>query len=250
MRLCAALLSMLILTAASAPKYKGKWKTYPSTLSVEALVFEKNKFQRIARVAPARLFELSGDSVVAKGPIGYLGRGTLMVPVDESLRRFCRFERHLGSAFGCLSDSDGDGRLESYFGTQVFKEFFTGSVGDDGGHESLATSVPVVEVDSFLESPQIDLEFVYLGKSKKDEVRYQFCLSKKITDNIKFYQSRSRTGYSVVCSMEFRANLTKTAGKIDGFGVEIEIAGADAKTAGAKISARTNNTFETSSSFR
>jgi hypothetical protein len=250
-RLWFAILSLFILTAASAPRYKGNWIAAPDGEFSGVIVFEKGKYQKIGRAVPARMFELRDDSFVAKGAITYLGRGTLMVPVDSSLRRFCRFERHLGSAFGCLSDTDGDGKLDSYFGAQVFKDFFTGTVGDEGGHESLTKPVSFAEIDSFVKSPQIDLEFVYLGKSMQNELVYQFCLSKKITDNLKFYSSSSsRKGYSVLCTTHIRNKLTDKNSNIQGFGVAIEIRSAAEKILEAKLIQPTDQTFETSSSFR
>ena len=248
MRVATALMCFVALTAASAPKYKGHWTVDSNAGSRQSLIFEKNKYQKIGKVVPARLFELSGDSIGSKGQIGYLGRGTLMVPVDESLRKFCRFERHLGSAFGCLSDSDADGRLDTYFGTQVFKEFFTGSVGDDGGHETLKAPVSINEVDPHSRSPQIDLEFLYLGKSG-DKISYQFCLSKQITDGIKFYQSPKRKGYSVVCSARFKVSLKEATRNSAGFGFELKFNRADAKTLDAELQLIPNSIFETTSGF-
>ena len=248
MRLWFAILSLAFLTAASAPKYKGLWLFDP-VVDSSSTIFEKGKYQKIGRVVPARLFQLSGDSAVSAGLIGYLGRGTLMVPVDDSMRKFCRLERHLGSAFGCLLDSDGDGQLETFFGTQVFKEFFTGSVGDDGGHEPLTQPISFVEVDTLSESPEIDIELVYLGKSKKNQAIYQFCFSKKIADNKKFYQSPLRKGFSVICSEKFRTAIGPIT-KIEGFGVEITLASADNKTMLVESIRSTGKAFETSSGFR
>lgn len=248
MKVGIALLSLAILTAASAPRYIAKWKLDTNTETGQEFTFEKNKHQKIGRVVPARLFELSDDAFVSKGQIGYLKRGTLMVPVDDSLRKYCRFERHLGSAFGCLSDSEGDGRLDSYFGTQVFKEFFTGSVGDDGGYEILNAPVSFREVDPYTSAPAIDLEFLYLGRSG-DKISYQLCMSKKINDGIKFYQSPKRKGYSVVCSARIRTNLAEPARAKAEFGVGLEIERADAKTLDAKLWFMTNSIFETTSSF-
>ncbi len=248
MKVGIAILSLVILTAASAPRYIASWKVNSNAESSQVINFEKNKFQKIGKVVPARLFELSEDAIGSKGPIEYLVRGTLMVPVDGSHRKFCRFERHLGSAFGCLSDADGDNRLDAYFGTQVFKEFFTGSVGDDGGHEILKGPVSFKEVDPYTRAPEIDLEFLYLGRSG-DKISYQFCLSKKINDGIKFYQSSKRKGYSVVCSARFRTDLAGPARDSAEFGFVLDIERADSKTLDAKLRFITNSIFETTSSF-
>lgn len=217
MRVLLAIACLALLTGAKAPRYEASWVFVPVSNSPNPVTFQKNKNIKIGRVVPTRLFKLSGDAVVANGPISYLSKGTLMVPVDGNMRKFCRLERHEGSAFGCLHDEDGDGRFDGYFGTQVFKEFFTGSVGDDGGHQPLTAPVSYVEVDSVAESPNIDLEFIYVGLRNRTEIIQRVCLSKKINDNRTFYQSQSKKGFSVLCSGYF---LKKAAASF-GFGVNV-----------------------------
>ncbi len=243
------LLCALFLTAASAPKYRGVWTSLQETGAVGTIIFEKGKYKKIGRVVPARLYELTDDTAVAGFSIDHLKQGTLMVPVDGSLRKLCRLERHGGSAFACLSDTDGDGLLDTYFGTQVFKEFFTGSVGDDGGFEPLVRKVSFKEVDPALKAPEINLEFEYVGRGKNSTLLFRFCLSKKIMDGRKYYQSSSRKGYSVICTFDTRA-ATESPVKIQAFGVGLEVVRFDKTAMEIKFIPVSERTFTTVSGFR
>jgi hypothetical protein len=248
-RVFAALLFFVFFTAASAPKYRANWVTLLTDGARGRLIFPKGELVKIGRVVPARLFQLSSQPKFEKGTFGFLGAGTLMVPVDGTLRKFCRLERHMGSAFACLSDDDGDGQLDSFFGTQVFKEFFTGSVGDDGGQERLLEPVAFAEVDAFEKSPEIDLEFVFRGGSK-DGISFQLCLSKKIQDNAKFYQSNLRRGFSIVCSTLIRLPSRSVEQGFEGFGAQFEFARATKEAVEAKVVPSSSRSFETSSGFK
>jgi hypothetical protein len=248
-RICSAVTFFVLLTAASAPKYTANWVAALDAGLPERVTLPKGKLVKIGRALPARLFELSSQPKFKKGTYDFFRRGTLIVPVDASLRKFCRLERHMGSAFACLSDQNADGKLDAFFGTQVFKEFFTGSVGDDGGHEDLLESVSFAEVDSSQKSPEISLELMLQGISK-NSISFQFCLSKKINDNAKFYQSRLRRGFSVICSPVYRSDSNQNTKPFEGFGVQIEFIGTAQASVEAKVLPSQNRTFETSSGFR
>ena len=246
MRLFLAILCFVLLSAARAPRYDATWISLMETASSEPTEFPKGQHIKIGRVVPVRLFKLLDDASVPSGPISYLSKDTLIVPADNELKKFCRFERHMGSAFGCLRDADGDGRFESYYGAQVFKEFFVGTVGDEGGSEALNSPISYKEVNPSVDAPEIDLEFVYLGKKNDNKILFRFCFSKKIYDGRTFYQSRHRKGYSVICSTDI---LSDPAMAETHFGVNIVANHVDDKMLKALISP-SNAAFKTSSNFR
>jgi len=116
-------------------------------------------YYTIGRIVPAKLFRLEQDAAVLHKGITVIAipRATLMVPLEDDSHSACTLRTLAGSAFACLSDTDGDGAYDTFFGTQVFNEIFFGSIGDDGGFSPLVQRVNLLAVDPKVETPKIDI---------------------------------------------------------------------------------------------
>lgn len=161
------LLTAAVAAAAPAPRkatiHEARWMVIGSDAAAETVAVKKGTGVIVARIAPRRLFRLEGDVTTKNGFLA-LRKGTLMVPLADDPKSACELLRSVGSAFYCLTDNDGDGRFDSFFGTQVFQEFFVNSLGDDGGFQPVAP-VAWTPVDPKTAAPDFPVTVVYKGLS-------------------------------------------------------------------------------------
>ncbi len=194
MRLSLPLFSMLLLTpaplrAGRATPHSARW-IIPANNAPAANVFRNDDgFFPIGTVVPAELFApLQDISVITKKGNVVRPKGKLLVRLVDDPRSLCELKNSRGSAFDCVSDTNGDGKIDTFFGTQVFNEIFLGSIGDDGGFAPLSSPVDLAAVDPRTGAPKIDLELKFDGISG-NIVKFRVCV--KTSWKSKYYDERS-----------------------------------------------------------
>lgn len=210
---------LMLLTAASSPHYAGHWLVVGSTASGAEMAFTKKEPISIARLVPLKLLRLDQDAHIPRDNILAVPAGRLMIPVDDQGRKLCDLERHRGSAFACLADTDNDGRFDTYFGVQVFKEYFFGSVGGDESQESLRLPVTASAASPVQDAPVIPIEFLYVGNSTDGKFRYKICTSKTSEQKVVFGRVDGDKHLSRYCFGETRSAIIGTP--FDVIGVQI-----------------------------
>jgi hypothetical protein len=164
------------LDAGRAPPHSTRWVVAANQTPAENVTRNKDGYFRIGTVIPAALYRPTQDiSVVTKKGNVTRPAGKLFVRLQDDPRKYCEMRNSRGSAFDCLADTDGDGKADTFFGTQVFNEIFLGSIGDDGGFAPLVAPVDLVAIDPRTNAPRIDLELKYDGMSG-NVVKYRTCM--------------------------------------------------------------------------
>jgi hypothetical protein len=164
---------------------------------------DQDGYFRISRIVPARLYVVSQDAAVPRNNLVATPKGTLMIPLVDDPYSVCELRRHEGSAFACLTDTDHDGKYDTYFGTQVFNEIFLGSIGDDSRFEQLSQPAELREVDPRKDAPEINLELKYYGMSD-GYVKYVTCTH--ITWKAKYFHERYCNGNTIRSAVDASGN--------------------------------------------
>ena len=155
------------------------WYAIDRDVAEERIELAKGISVPLLTLVPQRLYKLSARAVVLNST-AYIPEGTLMMPVgDGSDRKLCAVERHLGSAFRCLSDVDGNGSFDTFFAQQVFNEFYFGSAFSDEAVGSLYNEVNVAELDPFTEGPVSELRIMFIGGGGETALRFKTCTHPK-----------------------------------------------------------------------
>lgn len=194
MRLSVPLFAMLLmaptsLQAGRATPHSTRWIVPANSSPPGNVIRNEDGFFLIGTIIPAELYKPVQDiSVVTKKGNVHLPAGKLLVRLRDDPRSLCELKNSRGSAFDCVSDTNGDGKIDTFFGTQVFNEFFLGSIGDDGGFAPLASPVDLAAINPRTGAPKIDLELKLDGLSG-NIVKYRVCLNTSWKS--KYYSERS-----------------------------------------------------------
>lgn len=171
---------------------------------------------------PQRVFELTSDVIPAGSKFPVRG-GSLFVPVDgEKSGKFCAMARHLGSAFHCLADRDGDGSIESYYYQQVFNKFYFGSTFGEDGRVTLQAPANLRELDPFTQIEPIALGLRFNGGKPGTQTRFKLCVEEPSG------AANWRKGlYKTCLRKEFSAD--PATGKLDLLGLKAQVDRIDDK---------------------
>jgi hypothetical protein len=161
-------LNTLFLTVSSAQAHRAQphftnWIIPGDDKLAQVVSIRNGGYFKLSRMVPSKMYTLLQDAFVPRRNILAIPKDTLMVPLADDPHSVCELRAHAGSAFACLTDTDGDGKFDTYFGTQVFNEIFLGSIGDDSGFEKLSQPVELRKVDPKITTPEISLEMNYYG---------------------------------------------------------------------------------------
>ena len=169
-----ALLTMLFSAslANAAVRHSVSWTVVANDGTI---MIPRGKFTAFGRIVPEKLFRIDEDAIGSKKGRIAIPKSRLMIPIDGDSTKVCELLEHLGSSFDCLTDTNGDGAFDTFFGTQVFNSFMIGSIGDDGGFEPLVKPVLASAVDPLTETPLIELGIRYLGLSK-NQIKFELCV--------------------------------------------------------------------------
>ncbi|MBO9715051.1 hypothetical protein [Sphingomonas sp.] len=209
----------------------------------QTITRKRGELALFARIVPKSLFRLREDVFLTRKDKPYveIPKGTLMTHVDGRDDMACEILRRGGSAFDCLSDTDHDGRFETFFATQVFNEIFLGSIGDDGHFRSLPDPATLDAVESG-EAPVVKLGILNEGSSKL-EFRYRIC-ALIARDKIVFGSDTT----SVSCLADRRvASLASMPIAINAYGSDIRVVEVTSKLATMQVGhTRSGGEFRTS----
>ena len=176
MRGLLASLSLAISVIFGHPAHASTANWFVRVEAREPLAIAKGEAKPALSLVPQRVFELSANAT----PVGskfFVPRGTLFVEVGETgSRNYCAMARHLGSAFHCLADRDGDGTIETYYYQQVFNEFYFGSTSGQDGITALLEPVKLRELDPFTQISPVALGIRYEGGKPGGKVRFKLCI--------------------------------------------------------------------------
>jgi hypothetical protein len=207
------------LNAGRAPRHTAAWVIAANPSSTERVVRDKDGYFPIGTLVPAKLYRLSRDVILPTKNIVIIPAGTLMIPLHDDGRSVCELSSRRGSNFSCLTDSDNDGALDTYFGTQVFNEIFLGSIGDDGGFERLPYPIELASLNPKMETPQILIELKMRG-TKADAIRFDVCTNTSWKS--KYYQEHS-------CTKVTQTAPLNSSGQAMILGNQVQIDGLSAK---------------------
>lgn len=182
------LLLALAPNSLDARSHSARWIIPARSAPAENVIQNRDGYFPIGTIVPAKLFRASYNITVARKNILAIPSGTLMIRLEDDPWSACELKRSRGSAYACITDSNRDGRFDTYFGTQVFNEILLGSIGGDSSFEPLSGPVDLAEIDSRTNTPRIDLELKFDGMSANG-VRYRICTS--ISWPAKYYNERS-----------------------------------------------------------
>lgn len=195
MRLSALLFAVIVMASSAlearrARAHSARWIVQANGMPAGNAFRTDEGYFRIGTVIPAKLYRPTQNIsvVVKKSRFVTIPADRLMVRLEDDPRSFCELKSSRGSAFDCFTDTDGDGKVDTFFGTQVFNEIFLGSIGDDGGFTPLAGPVELAELDPRTNTPMISLELKYDGMSG-NVVKYRVCMNTSWES--KFYGERS-----------------------------------------------------------
>lgn len=183
------LLAPVSVQAGRATPHSARWIIPANGAPAANVVRNREGYFPIGTIVPAELYTPAQDiSVVTKKGNIVRPRGKLLVRLIDDPRSLCELKNSRGSAFDCVTDTDGDGKIDTFFGTQVFNEIFLGSIGDDGGFAPLSSPVELTALNPRTGAPKIDLELKFDGISGTI-VKYRVCVNTSWKS--KYYGERS-----------------------------------------------------------
>lgn len=186
---------MILLSLASssveagrAPRHTAHWIIPANPSPPERVMRNRDGYFPVGTLVPATLYRLSNDVVLPSKNLVIIPAGTLMIPLADDRRSVCELSSRRGSNFSCLADTDNDGKLDTYFGTQVFNELFLGSIGDDGGFQRLPGPIDLVRLNPKTDTPRISLELKF-NATVPGGMKYRVCTN--VSWRSKYYHERS-----------------------------------------------------------
>ncbi|MFM5917639.1 MAG: hypothetical protein ACKOOL_08915 [Novosphingobium sp.] len=190
---------------------------------------------------PRRVLVAPSDIPVIAGKYS-IPAGTLFVPVDgDGSGKVCEMARHLGSAFTCLIDRDHDGAYESYFGQQVFSEFYFGSHFKEEHFTPLVEPRALRELDPLTQIAPIKAKLTFAGGSPKGKMRFRVCLGEPSGTS-----AWAKGLYKNMCiAKEYSADGALPGQEIDVFGLHVKIEPAGEKSVKVSVDPAQRRTMAT-----
>lgn len=225
-RLAFAAMALAAMLGAPAEASTAKW--FVRLEASAPLVLARGETAPAFSLVPQRVFHLEED-VATIGAKVIVPRGTLFVEVgDNGSVKYCAMARHLGSAFHCLADRDGDGSIEAYHYQQVFNEFYFGSTFGENGLARLIAPARLRELDPFTQIAPVAMGLRYAGGAPGGKVRFKLCIEEPSG------AANWRKGLYKTCLNQEIVAAPDT-GKLNLFGIEARVARHDDKRVSISI---------------